>query len=118
MKKTIMIVDDEPEDLKIMTSVLKKEGYNVIAVKDGLSVLELIKQKNLDLILLDIRMPNISGYELSRLLKERLNSKIKIIFISIVPEKDVFMSCINGFIQKPFSPESLLEGVKKALGGN
>ncbi len=111
-----MVVDDEPEDLKTMKSVLEKEGYNVVTAEDGLDVLKSITQKKFELILLDIRMPALSGYDLSRLLRERLNHRIKMIYISIVPEKEVAMRDIDGFIQKPFSPESLLEGVKKALG--
>jgi CheY-like chemotaxis protein len=116
MKKSIIIVDDDPEDLKTMKSALEKKGYNVVTAEGGVGVLELISQKKFDLILLDIRMPVLSGYELSRLLKERLKRDIKMVYISIVPKKEVAMKDINGFIQKPFSPKSLLDGVKKALG--
>jgi len=114
--KTIMIVDDEPNDIKTMKSVLEKEGYNVITAKDAIDALMLVTQKNLDLILLDIRMPGLSGYDLSRLLRERLKHQIKIVYTSIVPKKEVAMKDIDGFIQKPFSPESLLDVVKKVLG--
>ena len=116
MAKTIMIVDDEPEDKKTMKSVLEKEGYDVVIPKDSLDVLNLITKQNFDMILLDIKMPALSGYDLSRLLRERLKHRIKMVFVSIVPEKEVAMNDIDGFIQKPFSPESLLDGVKKALG--
>ncbi|MBW2965939.1 response regulator [Candidatus Woesearchaeota archaeon] len=114
--KTIMVVDDEPEDLKTMKSVLEKEGYNVVTAEGGVDFLKLITHKDFDMVLLDIRMPKLSGYDLSRLLRKRLNRKIKIIYVTIVPEKEVAMNNIDGFIQKPFSPESLLDGVKKALG--
>ena len=50
-----------------------------------------------------------------RLMRERLNHKVKMIYVSIVPEKEVNMDNIDGFIQKPFSPESLIAGVKKVL---
>ena len=114
--KTIMVVDDEANDIETMMSVLEKEGYNVITAKDGMEALTLVTQKDLDLILLDIRMPALSGYDLSRLLRERLKHQIKIVYTSIVPEKEVAMKGIDGFIQKPFSPESLLDGVKKVFG--
>jgi CheY-like chemotaxis protein len=115
-KKSILIVDDEPEDLDSMRSVLENKGYDVETAEQGAGVLDIIAQKRFDLILLDIRMPMLSGYDLLRLLRERTRRRIKMVYVSIIPEKEVAMKDIDGFIQKPFSPESLLKGVKKTLG--
>ncbi|MDP6671291.1 MAG: response regulator [archaeon] len=68
------------------------------------------------LILIDIRMPTLSGYDLLRLLREKLNHKVKMIYISIVPEKEVVLDDVDGFIQKPFSPEDIITKVKEILG--
>ncbi len=116
MAKNVLVIDDEPEDLNTIKRVLEKEGYEVKEVTDGAQALESLNENKFDIILIDIQMPTLSGYDLLRLLRERINHKSKMVYISIVPEREVDMSDTDGFIQKPFSPESLLEGVKKALG--
>jgi two-component system response regulator ResD len=74
-----------------------------------------LKEDGFSLVLIDIKMPTLSGYDLLRLLRERLNHKVKMIYVSIVPEQEVDMDDIDGFVQKPFSPESLLNKVKEVL---
>jgi CheY-like chemotaxis protein len=117
MSKKILVVDDEPEDLNTMKTILEEEGYKVSTASDGLEALKFLTGNGFDLILIDIKMPSLSGYDLLRLLREKLNHKVKMAYVSIVPEKEIDMTDIDGFIQKPFSPESFLEGVKKAIGG-
>ena len=118
MTKNILIVDDEIEDLNTMKTILEKKGYKVTTVSDGTEALGLLTGNGFNLILMDIRMPELSGYDLLRLLREKINHNAKMIYVSIVPEKEIDMTDIDGFIQKPFSPKSLLEGVNKVLGGN
>ena len=115
MAKKILIVDDEQEDLSTMTGLLEKEGYKITTASDGAKALDALTGNGFDLILIDIRMPTLSGYDLLRLLREKVNHKVKMIYCSIIPEKEVSMEDIDGFIQKPFSPESFLEVVKKVL---
>ena len=116
MAKKILIVDDGQEDLDVMKSVLEKENYEIKTAMDGASGLDLLEGDGFDLILIDIKMPTLSGYDLLRLMRQRLNHKVKMIYISIVPEQEVDMSDIDGFIQKPFSPEKLVAEIKKVLG--
>jgi CheY-like chemotaxis protein len=115
MSKKILIIDDDIEDLETMGNVLKTKGYETSNCSNGADALDKLKDNNPDLILIDIKMPTLSGYDLLRLLREKLNHKVKMVFISIVPEKEVNMEDIDGFVQKPFSPESLLKKVEEAL---
>ncbi|MFH1682592.1 MAG: response regulator [Candidatus Woesearchaeota archaeon] len=116
MMKKILIVDDEPEDLETMKTILEKEGYIVTTAADGIEALDLLIGNGFDLILLDIKMPALSGYALLRLLREKLNHNVKLGYVSIVPKKEVNLADCDGFIQKPFSPTLFLAEVKKILG--
>ena len=116
MVKNILMVDDEFDDLETMKNILSGEGYAVKTATNGAQALDLLTGNGFDLVLLDIRMPTLSGYDLLRLLRERLNHKAKMIYISIVPKGDVDMDDADGFVQKPFSPKKLIAEVKKILG--
>ena len=92
----IMIVDDDKEDLNTMKTVLEKEGHEITTVEDGSKALDALKDDGFDLILIDIKMPTLSGYDLLRLMRERLNHKVKMIYVSIVPEQEVFSEVEGG----------------------
>ena len=115
MVKKILIIDDDLNDLETMKIVLEKEKYHVEVADNGSDALELTRSEKPDLILIDIKMPTLSGYDLLRLLRERLNHKVKMIYVSIVPKSDVDLSDIDGFVQKPFIPVGLIKEVKKVL---
>jgi DNA-binding response OmpR family regulator len=112
----IMIVDDEISDLQTMQTILEKAKYDVETVSDGASALDLIRGDGIDLILVDIKMPTLSGYDLLRLLRERVNHDVKVVYVSIVPKTEVVMKDVDGFVQKPFSASGLLKEVKSVLG--
>ena len=116
MAKHVLVVDDEQEDLNIMKGILEKEGYEVATATNGADALDHLTGDNVDLILIDIRMPTLSGYEILRLMREKVNHKSKMVFVSIVPEKEVNMEGTDGFIQKPFSPDTFMNKVKEVLG--
>jgi len=116
LAKNVLVVDDAPEDLEAMKGLLQAAGYGVTSVSDGAKAMDALKDANFDLILIDIRMPTLSGYDLSRLLRQKLNSKVKLIYVSIVPKHDVMMESVDGFVQKPFSPENFTNAVKTVLG--
>ena len=115
MVKKILIVDDDLNDLETMKLVLEKEKYKVITSDNGADALQVIQNDKPDLVLIDIKMPTLSGYDLLRLLRERINHDVKMIYISIVPRKEVDMEDIDGFVQKPFMPVNLVKEVKKVL---
>jgi len=115
MVKKVLVVDDEFDDLSTMKSVLAGEGFSVFTATNGAQAMDQLKTDGFDLILIDIRMPTLSGYDLVRLLKERTNGKTRMMFVSIVPKQEVDLRGVDGFVQKPFSPKTLIAEVKKAL---
>ncbi len=95
-----MIVDDQGLNLKLMSNLLKRYGFNTIVVKDGEIALEKLKNGLPDLILLDILMPGINGFEICRRLQSSEIEVIKIIGIFLVFSED----CKRRQISKPLIP--------------
>lgn len=120
MAKKILVIDDEPDILKILLLRLKKAGYAVIGGKDGREAMDLARQKMPDLILLDIYLPDINGDYVTRILKR--DKKLKHIPIILISATTVSIAeraedCgAAGYVTKPFEPEDLIGAVKKALG--
>lgn len=108
----ILIVDDMPANLKLLSALLKDEGYKVRPVLNGKQALQAASKEKPDLILLDIMMPEISGYELCRMLKGNPElMHIPVIFISALNEpNDIVKAFDNGgvdYITKPFKAEEV-----------
>jgi len=109
-KKLIYIADDEINICNIIKSFLVKEGFDVEIFTDGLSILEAFNEKQADMLILDIMMPEIDGYALCSLI--RLKSNVPIIIVSA---KDTESDKITGlrlggddYLTKPFSPLELI----------
>lgn len=112
----ILIVDDTPANLKLLTSILNAKGYMVRAAPSGELALRSIEMKKPDLILLDIRMPDIDGYEVCSRLKNDENTRhIPIIFISAIDAVSDKIKAFNvggeDYITKPFEPDEVLARV-------
>ncbi|UCH72349.1 MAG: response regulator [Thermoplasmatales archaeon] len=116
--KTILIVDDQEDDLKSMNQILENEGYSVLACNDVTEALEALGRNDVDLILMDIIMPTLSGYDLLRLFREKLAREIPIVFVSVKPEIEVDTTNVADFIQKPFSPSTLVSKVDAVIWKN
>src|ERR1035437_6045005 len=108
----ILIVDDVSTNLKILGAILKNSGYKVRPVPHGILALQATEREKPDLILLDIMMPDMDGYEVCRRLKE--NPKfcdVPIIFISALSEPDDIVRALNtggvDYITKPFRAEEV-----------
>lgn len=119
MGKKILIIDDEPDLLKVATFRLRKSGYEVLTAVDGKGALDLLKREQPDLIFLDLRLPVMSGYEVCRSIKsdDRLKHIPVILFTASsdrISEKAKEM-CADDYIIKPFEPEDLIEKIKKFL---
>lgn len=85
-EKTLLLVDDEPTNLQVLRNILSDE-YRLLFAKDGARALELARSKQPDLILLDVMMPNMSGYEVCETLKaDSGTSPIPIIFVTAMSE--------------------------------
>lgn len=117
MNKNILVVDDEREIVDAIEFYLKPEGFNVFKAYDGLNAIEALIDNNIDLIIMDVMMPNMDG--LKTTLKIRENNNIPIILLSA---KNQDMDKIIGlnmgaddYISKPFNPLELIARVKSQL---
>lgn len=118
-KETILIVDDLKENIDILVELLSKD-YDVAVALDGRAALEALHENRVDLILLDIMMPDLDGYEVCKILKEDENLKdIPVIFITAVDdEKSIQRAYEAGgidYITKPFKPLELMARVATQL---
>ena len=121
MTRRIVLAEDEPQIARLIEFKLKKEGYDVTWRENGEEALKAIKEDKPDLILLDIMMPVMGGYEVLRRLKEDENLKsVPVIMLTArAQEKDVVKGIDMGaedYITKPFHPAELLARVKRILG--
>ncbi len=120
MKAKILIVDDIVQNIQIIGKILTDTNYNISYATDGISALEKVNNINFDLILLDIMMPEMDGFEVCRLLK--LNEKSKDIPVIFLTAKTDEESIIEGFlvggqdyVSKPFQSQELLARIKTHL---
>ncbi len=116
----ILIVDDNKNDLQILGNILREAGYKIAATANGTDALEFVGKKNPDLILLDVKMPDIDGYEVCRRIKAIDGSdSVPVIFISAMREAgDVLKGFETGgvdYITKPFTKDEVLARVNAHL---
>jgi len=120
MQAKILLVEDEPENQLVIGLILTTEGYNVITADRGDAALKLAVGEKPDLILLDVMMPEINGYEvLERLRSNPETAGIPVVLLTaLAQEKDVEKAVeagVNGFVAKPFEPAELISCVRAAL---
>ncbi len=118
--KTLLLVDDEPDLLESLSIRLKASGYKVVTAADGLEALKKARALGPDLILLDLMLPKMDGYKVSRLLKfDGRYSRIPILILSARGQdmdKELASSAgADDYLVKPFSSEELLTRIKKLL---
>ncbi|MBI9047262.1 MAG: EAL domain-containing protein [Anaerolineaceae bacterium] len=119
-QENILIVDDNPANLNILSQILEQEGYTIRAVRNGTMVMNSIKAEPPDLILLDIIMPEINGFEVCKQIKlDQNTADIPIIFISALDDltNKVYAFQVGGldYITKPFQVEEVLARVRTHL---
>jgi len=125
--KRILVVDDDPEMLKVTTLVLESRGYQVATAQDGEEALAKIGQEQPDLLILDLLMPKMDGFEVVKRLNEQAGIagiKIPILILSAVREESSRRRYeletktppgIDGYVEKPISPPLLLQRVEEVL---
>lgn len=123
MTAKILIVDDEFESLKLTGMVLHARGYQVVAARDGAQALDKAVREEPDLVILDVMMPGMSGYEVCRRL--RANPRTASIPVLMFTAKSQVMDRVVGFeagadeyLVKPVRPAELLSRVEKILNRN
>ena len=120
----ILCIEDEPEMIDLIRLILGRRGFEVIGAAGGKEGLEKVRQDPPDLILLDLMMPDIDGWEVYQQIKaDEKTKKIPVIVVtakaqSIDKVLGLHIAKVDDYIAKPFSPQELLNSVDKVLGPN
>lgn len=118
MAKKVLVVDDSPTDLQMLTSLLKKHGYEVVTAVDGEDAIDKAAASHPPLVVLDIILPKKNGFQVCRQLKTTDDLKgIKVILVSSKnQDSDKFWGMKQGaddYIGKPYSDQEMLAAVAK-----
>lgn len=120
--KSILVVDDSPTVRKLISGKLEKCGHEVICANDGVEAMERLEHFVPDLVLLDITMPRMDGYQVCKQI--RSNDATRDVTVVMISGKDGFfdkvrgrMAGTTGYITKPFGPETLMKAVEMYLSG-
>ncbi len=119
MKKRpfIMVVDDEPVILKLLNRTLEPEGYGVITADNGRTALNLLEEHGPDLVILDIMMPGINGFQVLDLIRQRSN--VPVIMLTGRAEvstlRDALVLGADDYVRKPFHTQELRARIRAKL---
>lgn len=119
MKSNILIIEDNEQNLYLVTFILEKYGHNVIQARNGQAGIDIVKDTCPDLVLLDIQLPIMDGYHVARELRKILGDAIPIIAITsyAMPgdrEKAMEAGC-SDYITKPINPDTFMTGIEQYL---
>ncbi len=117
MQELIQVVDDEPKIVKLTRDYLEKDGFRVISASDGSEALTVARREKPDLIILDLMLPDIDGWEVCRTLRRETGTPI-IMLTARSDESDQIVGLELGaddYITKPFSPRTLVARVRAVL---
>ena len=122
MSKKILLVDDEPELVEMVKTRLEANNYEVITASDGKQALDKVRKEKPDLIILDILLPRMDGYNVCGLLKTDIKyNKIPVIMLTVKSQesdkKKGEEAGAEAYIIKPFEAQELLEEIQKLLKG-
>jgi two-component system cell cycle response regulator DivK len=120
MNKTILVVEDQEDNRRILHDLFTSHGYEIIEATNGLEGVSAAEMYRPSLILMDIQLPGIDGYEATRRIKKNPDlQKIPIIVVTSYAlsgdDKKAFESGCNAYVTKPFSPRELLAKVREFL---
>lgn len=120
MKKVVLIADDSPSIRKFISFALTMDGYDVISASDGMEAIEKIPTSKVDLVITDLNMPNIDGFELIKVIRGNQDLKeVPIIILSSLSSNEDIehgLSCgANSYLVKPFNPKRIQYEVSKYL---
>lgn len=119
----ILCIEDEPEMIELVRLILERKGFRVTGALGGTQGLDALKQEKPDLILLDLMMPDMDGWEVYRQMKADPNlAHIPVIVVtakaqSIDKVLGLHIAKVEDYVTKPFGPQELLGSITKVLGG-
>lgn len=118
-KKHVLLADDNKELCDELSSMLEDNGYMVCCVYDGKNTVKRIRKERFDIVLLDLKMPEINGIETSRKIRE-LQPNLPIIMItgSLSPEVEIHLKSVDPVrvVYKPFGKKKIIKEIEDALG--
>jgi DNA-binding response OmpR family regulator len=117
----ILIADDDPDILALVSFRLRRAGYDIVEARNGEEAVQLALERRPDLVILDVMMPRVDGYEATRRLRqhEETSQTPVILLTARVQDVDVargFEVGADDYVRKPFSPQELGDRVQAALG--
>ena len=120
MPKTILVAEDSLMLRKVACFPLEKTGYKVLEANNGIEAIEAMSKNHVDMLITDLNMPGMDGFELIAHVKEDENFKhIPIIILTTEGKKEMVMKGLtlgaNSFLQKPIKPDLMLQEVKRLL---
>lgn len=118
----ILVAEDERDILELIIFTLQFASHHVLAAENGEQALELVQQELPDLVLLDARMPRLSGYDVCRLIKSNpATQDIPVVFLSAKGQESEIRAGLESgaveYLVKPFSPEELIQSLEDILAG-
>ncbi|MFO7853007.1 MAG: response regulator [Bacteroidota bacterium] len=118
--KNILIIDDSNTNLVLLESLFKRNGYNVFSAVNGKQGLDLMEKNIPDLIFLDLKMPQVDGFEFIRLLKKNTEWKnIPVVILSAISDKEAMIRSIEmgvtEYLTKPLDMEQVIQLTKNIL---
>jgi DNA-binding response OmpR family regulator len=121
MSQRILVVDDNLDSVTIMRTILETQHYEVLVATSGAEALECLKKEKVDLVLLDVMMPEMSGLEvLERIKDEAATGRLPVILVTAKTHDDDVLSGYqygaDYYITKPFTGKQLLYGINLVLG--
>jgi DNA-binding response OmpR family regulator len=121
MSKTVLIADDEPNIVISLEFLLEQDGYRVLLARDGHEALEAIEREVPDLVLLDVMLPRLSGYDVCQRIRQNpALAKVRVIMLTargreVEVTKGLALGA-DAYVTKPFSTRDLLEQIRRQLG--
>ncbi|MFA5094484.1 MAG: response regulator [Candidatus Omnitrophota bacterium] len=120
-KRTILVVEDDPLSMRLTVDLLQANGFNTLDCRDGTAALETLKASSPDMILLDINMPGMSGFEVhEKIRQDRRFDGIKVIALSasVMKEEEdrIRKAGFSDFVPKPLDTKGLVRKIKEYLG--
>lgn len=120
--KRVVCIEDEPEMIDLVRLILGNRGFDVIGANGGVEGLETVRREKPDLVLLDLMMPDMDGWEVYQQMKA--DSELRAIPVVVVTAKaqsidkvlGLHIAKVDDYITKPFGPQELLESVEKIIG--
>lgn len=119
-QKTILVVDDDKMNLRMVEFILSAEPYRILKAASGMEALSILKDEKVDLLLLDIEMPVMNGMQVLEIIRKSENfAKLPVMFLTaqngMEDVKKAIRLGVKNYVIKPFMPDNLLERVRNEL---